>query len=198
MSYISRCVNKKDFMLKTLKPSSNLILFVFSENLFYIGMTVSDMVEVMKQGQNHYFKKNENETNFKLETFYLIQNGIYIDSSLKNCFESKNNTMKLIKSGKFKKGFEKTEEWFDFFSVTEIERKSICETEKSFFEIEVITNDTNTSDSEDGNEIDWTEVKKQNEIRTKKLENQKENERKITGNYTEETFFDSNIKTENL
>ena len=186
MSYITKCVNK-DFMLKDLKPSSNLILFVFSDNL-YIGMTVKDMIEVMKQGQNHYFKRSEVPTDDQLDTFFTIQNGIRIDSSLKNCFENKKNTMKLIKSGKFKKGFGKTEEWLDFFSVVEIERKDICQDEKSFFETDSVISD---SDSE--TEIDWIELKKQNEDRTEKLKKQKENEKKVTSDYIERIMFEDGI-----
>ena len=105
MSYLDKCIEKRDLLMNKLKPSRNLIVFIVSENC-YIAYTLNDMKEIMILANNHYVGD-------KLERFFYLPNGIRVDSSLKTCFDSNVNTMKLIESkNKFYLGFEDNKQYY--------------------------------------------------------------------------------------
>ena len=173
MSYISKCVVKQNVYLQNLKPCSNLIVFVLSENV-YIAVSRDDLKVVMNSKQNHYIEDTDD-----LESFYKIPNEIWIDNSLETCFENRYNTMKLEQKAKFRDGFGDNKRMFSFYSVSPLERKVIDgEETKEKSKFSLYGNEIE-SDSEDENQIDWNEVKRQNEIREKQKQKQ-------SGNYKEE------------
>lgn len=184
MSYLDRCVSKKDLFFKKLKPSCNLIIFVLSDSL-YIAYTLNEMKEILKAGQNHYIENTE------LQTFHCLPNKMYIDSTLKKCNDSKVNTMRFVKSeNKFRTGFGLNKQVFDFYSVSPLSRTDIGSDEQSVFnEIDIVEK----SDSDSEVEIDWIEVKKQAEKR-KMIEDERKGAEPIVSDYTITMNVTSEIK----
>lgn len=132
MSYIEKCVYKTDLLMNKLKPSQNIILFILSENN-YLGYTLSDIKEVMKESKNHYLE-NEN----KLEQFFYLPHRIVIDNSLQQCYDEKVNTMKLVKNkNKFRIGFGVNKILYEFYSVEPMKRSDINCNENSFFDYDL-------------------------------------------------------------
>lgn len=128
MSYIEKCIYKTDLLMNKLKPSSNLILFILSKNN-YLGYTLSDMKQIMKNSKNHYIENTDT-----LQTFFYLPNRIVIDSSLQHCFNNKANTMKLIKNkNKFRVGFKNNLTVYEFYSVEKENRIFVDSNEPSFF-----------------------------------------------------------------
>ena len=187
MSYINKCVLKTDLLFRKLKPSSNLIVFILHKNL-YFAYTLSDVKKIISDSKQHYIEGKEN-----LETFFYLPSGISLDSSFKDCFNRKINTLFLVKNeNKFRIGFDRNKQVFNFYSVKPGLRKDIDLNEiDTFLETEI--NETN-SDSE--NELDWTEIKAQQEKRLvlKNKQEEKEKEKKQTGNYTETKHFEMGVK----
>ena len=193
MSYEKKFVVSKNIFLKKLKPCSNLIVFVLNDN-FYIPVSRDDLAYVMKSGKKHY-----NEDTNKLQTFYKVVYQIAVDESLENCFKNRNNTMKLEVKGEYRIGFGENKKVFNFYGVTPLERKEILkdkeQTEKSSFD-EIVDNEKrdeieNDSENETEKQIDWNEVKRQDEERKEK---QLKQEEKRTGNYSRTEFFEENNK----
>lgn len=92
MSYIDKCVYKTDLLLRKLKPSCNIILFILNKHV-YLAYTLSDLKEIMKSSRKHYIKRKNEEPHDTLQTFFYLPHGIVIDASLQDCFNDKANTM---------------------------------------------------------------------------------------------------------
>lgn len=197
MSYLDKCVIKTDFFLRKLKPSHNLIIFIFSENV-YIPVSRADLKKIMETKQKHYIKDTE-----ILETFFKLPNEIQVDISLETCFTNRNNTMKLALKNKFRDGFGKNERFFKYYSIIPVQRNVIDSSEESVFDPlnEKEKENEIKSDSESENSLDWNEIKKQEKEREiqflKQGQKEKErikNEEKMNGNYTEEILQENNVK----
>ena len=190
MSYIEKCVEKRDLLFNKLKPSRNLIVFIVSENV-YVAYTLNEMKEIMSSTNNHYCVEHA-DTN-KLKRFFYLPNGIRVDSSLKTCFENKVNTMKLVKSeNKFYLGFEDNKQYYSYYSVEEVLRQNIGSDEESTFNID---NDSeHQSDVESDVEIDIVELKKQKNERKKLQIERKLNEERNTGDYTEIKNYENGVE----
>lgn len=158
MSYLNKCVVKTDFYLRTLKPTSNLIIFIVSNDI-YIPVSRNDLSKIISLKQEHYIE----DTN-KLESFYKIPNEIHVDSSLEKCFKNKNNTMKLELKDKFRIDSNKNKRLFSYYSVTPLKRKEIESDTKESSYFEKIENEIN-SDSEDENNIDWNLIIQESKAR---------------------------------
>lgn len=202
MSYLDKCVVKTNFFLRKLRPSHNLIIFIFSENV-YIPVCRADLKKIIESKQKHYIKDTE-----ILETFFKLPNEIQVDISLEKCFTNRNNTMKLELKNQFRIGFDKNERLFKYYSVIPVERSVIDSQEISTFdplnkeekEKEDDENEIKT-DSESENSLDWNEIKKQEKEREiqflKQGQKEKErikNEEKLSGNYSEEILQENNVK----
>lgn len=162
MSYLDRCVIKEDILLRKLKPSRNLIVFVYNKDVL-IPVSRIDFKRIMETKICRC--NNACDTN---QNFYKIPNEIYIDSSLEECYENKINTMELYLKGKFKYHGN----LFDFFEVVPIRRNMIeNETKERSTFIDQI-NDEFEEDQEDNDYWD------------------KEDEKKKTGNYEERIKLD--------
>jgi hypothetical protein len=162
MSYLDKCVYKTDLLMNKLKPSQNIILFVLNKHV-YLAYTLSDLKEIMKSSKNHYVKRKNEEPHDTLQTFFYLPHGIVIDNSLQNCFYNKVNTMSVVKSDRqFRIGFGDNEHISDFYSVQKENRDIVSCDEPSFFNEE---QKQEYSDEESEIQIDWTEVKKQEEKR---------------------------------
>lgn len=211
MDYLDKCVVKTDLYLNKLEANCNLIIFVLNENT-YIAFTISDLKKLIENKQKHYIEGVE-----KLETFIYLPNGIKVDSSLQLCFDNKANTMKLIASkNKFRLGFGANKQFYSYYSVEQVSRQYIGSHEESVFvededkpSVEKKVKEEKEKEKIDSEvEINWEEVKNQNEKRKlletriknkiearekRRLEKQKERE-KENGNYVETIEYESTIK----
>ncbi len=186
MSYMVKCAVMTDFYLSELKPCSDLIIFVLSDDV-YIPVSRKDFKKIMELKQTH----TEESTNIN-QSFYRIPNEIYIDSSLENCFKNKNNTMKLELKGRFKVVSKPSERTFCYYTVTPLKRKDINSDEKSVFDYEYeISSDSEDEKSsvekQDIKMLSNEEIKMQNPVSSTA-------EEKIFRDYIEEKFFENNTK----
>ena len=149
MSYLDKCVVKTDIMLRKLRPSRNLIIFVYNQNT-YIPVSREDMNTIMK---SPFIRSNE--TTNKNENFYKIPNEIHVDSSLEECYQDRNNTMKLELKGKFKYDGNS----FTFFGVTPMKRKEINELKEKDFFINHLADEVENEESDD-DEKQWNKISK--------------------------------------
>lgn len=129
MNYLDKCVSKEDLLLRKLKASPNLIVFIVNKNL-YIAYTISDLKKLIANKQNHYIEGSD-----KLESFIELSIKIVVDSSLQKAFENKHNTLKLIETGKFRMGFEGNKQILSYYSVEVVSRKEIESDEQSFLKM---------------------------------------------------------------
>ena len=113
MSYIGKCVNKTDLLMNKLKPSRNLIVFIISDNYWFVH-TLERIQTILS-------------TPYQLGN-WLLPNGMIVDSSLQSCFENKVNTMKLVK----KQGTDhKVDKSFVYYNVKPLKRADIKSEEYS-------------------------------------------------------------------
>lgn len=170
MNYLDKCVSKEDLLLNKLEQGSNLIVFILKPDL-YFAYTVSDLKKLIENKQNHYIEGSD-----KLESFVELSIKIVADSSLQKAFINKNNTLKLVKTGKFRMGFEGNKQILSYYSVEVVSRKEIGSDEFSFFKEEKKEDRKEKETKEDDShfQIDWTKVRKleieRMKIQAKRLE----------------------------
>lgn len=153
MSYMKRCLIDHDIYLKKLTHSRNIVIFIYNDDL--IPVTKKDLKKLLSS-----WTEGLNTATNKTSRFFKIPGEIWIDESLLKCYEKKYNTIKLQRKG----GFTSKYDWYesdecDCYIALPIQRKEIDSEEPDTFE--------NEESKIEGN-IDWNEIKKQNEIEKEK------------------------------